>query len=284
MLSGLPGSGKSTRAREMIKEYGNTVRLNRDDLRGMLHDGRWTGRNENITVDIEIMVAKRCLMKGTNVIIDDTNLNPKNKLMWAGVANEMKAGFEHVHIDTSIEECVERDSERKYGCGGYVGKSVIMKMAMQYGLWMPGTYIVVSDLDGTIANCEHRLKYAKGPEKNWDKFFQGIPQDTPRKEVVSQVLGRSQTVFHPLILVSARPEKYRYLTEEWLAKYDIPFDCLIMRGDGDKRDDTIVKQEIYDKYLKRYPIDVVFDDRPKVVRMWRANNVNVIDVGPGIEF
>ena len=44
MLSGLPASGKTTKARELMVEYGNAVRVNKDDLRDMLHTGSWSGQ------------------------------------------------------------------------------------------------------------------------------------------------------------------------------------------------------------------------------------------------
>ena len=43
-----------------------------------------------------------------------------------------------------------------------------------------------------------------------------------------------------------------------------------MRSKGDHRSDTEVKKEIYDKYIKdKYNILCVFEDRDKVVKMWR---------------
>lgn len=57
-----------------------------------------------------------------------------------------------------------------------------------------------------------------------------------------------------------------------------------MRKAGDKRDDTIVKQEIYDAYFKGRNIVEVIDDRPSVIRMLQANGLNVRDVGNGEEF
>lgn len=54
IMQGLPGSGKSTKAEEIVEHdgKGNTVRLNRDLLRTMLHFDKWSGRNEGITKDV----------------------------------------------------------------------------------------------------------------------------------------------------------------------------------------------------------------------------------------
>jgi hypothetical protein len=48
----------------------------------------------------------------------------------------------------------------------------------------------------------------------------------------------------------------------------------------DKREDTEVKQAMLDRYFSdRSKIALVIDDRPSVMRMWRENGLNVVDVG-----
>lgn len=279
MLSGLPASGKTTKALEIV-EQGNWVRLNRDFLRIMLHFDKWSGRNEGITVNVEKALARTLLATGHNIVIDDTNLNPKNKEMWSTIARECDAQFEYIYIDTPWGVCVERDKLREKS----VGANVIIQFAMQYGLYKIGDRgIVCVDLDGTLADCTHRLQYAKGETKDWKLFFAGIPQDTLLKDVADQVDVYRQNG-HPIVLVSARPEDYRETTEKWLADNGITYETLIMRRSGDKRDDVDVKHDIYEKYLKKYIIDAWFDDRPKIIRMLRENGLNVIDVGNGVEF
>jgi len=54
----------------------------------------------------------------------------------------------------------------------------------------------------------------------------------------------------------------------------VPMDAqgceLIMRVTDDKRKDTLVKHEIFEKYIKdKYNVLCVIDDRPSVCRMWR---------------
>jgi hypothetical protein len=45
---------------------------------------------------------------------------------------------------------------------------------------------------------------------------------------------------------------------------------LLMRTEGDHRSDDIVKKEIYEKRIApQYDVVIVFDDRDKVVKMWR---------------
>ena len=61
---------------------------------------------------------------------------------------------------------------------------------------------------------------------------------------------------------------------------------LLMRAAGDNRKDTIVKRELYMNHIQgRYRVFCVLDDRPSVVRMWRAElGLTVFAVAPGIEF
>jgi hypothetical protein len=56
---------------------------------------------------------------------------------------------------------------------------------------------------------------------------------------------------------------------------------LLMRPQGDMRKDTLVKKEIYHKYIEgRYNIDYVIDDRDQVIRMWEFElGLDVIKVG-----
>lgn len=284
MLKGLPASGKSTRAKEIVAT-GNYVRVNRDLIRTMLHFDKWTGRNEDATVNAEKMVATDALIRGLSVVVDDCNLNPGNKDMWRELAKSANATFETETIGTSMKDCVERDPYREKP----VGRHVIVNMALQYGLYpKPAQGFILCDLDGTLCDITHRLHYAKGDQKDWGMFFSEIPKDTVRHEVHA-ILKDYANKGHEIIFVSARPDTYRQSTKDWLEEQGIfegrEYQTLIMRKSSDTRDDVDVKQQIYDTYFKeKYPIETVIDDRPKVIRMWRANNVTVLDVGAGIEF
>ena len=141
---------------------------------------------------------------------------------------------------------------------------------------------VIVDIDGTLADISHRERYVKGKRKRWGKFFQNMDKDLPVPEVAAKVRQLSQD--HTIILVSGRPDDYRAVTEEWLKKHKIPYQELYMRKSGDFRPDDIVKQEILKTHLKKEEIKLVIDDRPRVIRMWRANGLEVEDVGNGIEF
>jgi predicted kinase len=108
---GLPGSGKTTYARTLQPLV---VRVSRDDLRLMLH-GRimLTDRAEAQVTAIQRGMVETLLRRGTNVIIDDTNLRPKTVREWAELAAGCGASFEvHDFTDVPLDECIRRDAVR----------------------------------------------------------------------------------------------------------------------------------------------------------------------------
>lgn len=278
LMQGLPASGKSTRAEEIMKESGNAVRLNRDLLRTMLHFDKWTGRNERMTKDAERALAATFLAEEKVVIIDDTNLNPSTVESWKAMAKELKASFEIHKIETDFYDCVGRDFVRPNS----VGSHVITQMARQFGLYPWNRPEVIVDIDGTLSDLTHRLHFSKEPTKDWDKFFDRVKYDIPRWEIIGKVDELHKT--HDIFLVSGRPERCRKDTYDWMKKHGVPFTELFMRQDNDKRPDTEVKKDILDKYFKKELIKLVIDDRPSVIRMWKENGLEVMDVGNGEEF
>lgn len=283
IMVGLPASGKSTKAEELAKAHGNAVRINKDLLRTMLHFDKFNGRLEGHTRDAARKLADWFLTQDMTVIIDDTNLNPGTLQSWKDLAKIHNAKVQVENVDTDVETCIARDEGREKK----VGRDVIMRMAMQWGLWQPTKGIVICDIDGTIADCSHRQHFVKRPEgekKDWDAFFGGMEQDAVRTEIWQQVM-ELKIEGYDVILVSGRPSNYRINTLRWLSRNNLlDYSALLMRDGGDNREDTVVKQEIYERCLKKYKVVKVFDDRPSVIRMWRAQGLDVVDVGSGEEF
>lgn len=282
ILRGLPACGKSTRAQEMITRSGNTVRLNKDLMRTMLHFDRWTGRNESLT-GLAMHALAKALLGHVNVIVDDTNLNPKVLDGWKRLAVERGAKSEVVDMtDVPQEVCIERDRNREKS----VGYTVIRNMALRYGLHrFQQAEVVICDIDGTIADIAHRLHHVKETEKkDWKAFYAGIMLDRVRHEVQARlqehILGGRTVVF-----VSGRPDRYKTDTLDWLSWTKIPHFTVLMRRSDDHRPDEEVKHEIV---LQHFPdlsvIHSVLDDRPRVIRMWLELGLTVEDVGAGVEF
>lgn len=289
MMRGLPASGKSTKAQEIV-EQGGWVRLNRDLLRKMLHYDKWSGRNEGITVDAEKDLARALLKADTNVVVDDCNLGQEHRDMWSAIAKESEAKFEVVEMATPVSTCRFRDQERE----NRVGADVITNMALRYGLHpKPEKGYIFCDLDGTLCDISHRLPLVKGlaegEKKDWKRFFERIPYDKPRMDVM-KMLQDYQREGYDIVFISGRPDTYKKHTLVWLITHTeryLPkgFLTIIMRRGHDKRPDNEVKQDILNMYFPdRSQVHMVIDDRPSVIRMWKENGLPVTDVGQGIEF
>lgn len=126
---------------------------------------------------------------------------------------------------------------------------------------------IIIDLDGTLANVEHRIHHVRGEgKKNWKKFFEGMAKDEPMEWCRFLTNNLPATI----ILLTGRPADYEIVTREWLKAKEIKYDILLMRNSGDFRPDTIVKKEIYESRVKDF-FDVLFvvEDREAVVKMWR---------------
>lgn len=129
---------------------------------------------------------------------------------------------------------------------------------------------IIVDIDGTLANCSHRLHHLP----NWDAFFGAMADDQPIWPVI-ELACVYYTEGWPVILCSGRPEKYRKVTEAWLSTYDVMYSVLYMRPDGDHRPDTQVKRDILNQIRKEdiYNPVLAIDDRPSIVQMWREEGL-----------
>ena len=144
--------------------------------------------------------------------------------------------------------------------------------------------LYIFDIDGTLADLTHRLHYIAKPNPRWDKFNASISYDTPIQPTITtcQVLREWADVWY----FTGRMDihKSRVDTEAWLSKHVIGGDPNVtMRALNDTRPDDIIKQEMLDRMLDedRNRLVAVFDDRQRVVDMWRRNNVTCYQVAPG---
>ena len=141
--------------------------------------------------------------------------------------------------------------------------------------------LVICDIDGTVANLDHRIKFVRSMPKNWSAFNLAIPHDKPIDHTI--LIIRSLKVLGcDIVFASGRSEDTRESTTKWLMKYVLPEPILYMRATGDFRKDSIVKKEILDQIrIEHGEPDMVFDDRKQVVDMWIEEGIFVFDVGQG---
>ena len=111
---GLPASGKSTWAKQwVLEDPEHRVRINQDDIRLML--GKyWVPSREKLVQHIQEEALIEALLRGYDIVIDNTNLN--NKVL--DQFNRLIRTFEDYEIeykdffDTPLSVCIERDKNR----------------------------------------------------------------------------------------------------------------------------------------------------------------------------
>jgi len=139
--------------------------------------------------------------------------------------------------------------------------------------------VIIVDLDGTLCNTDHRQHHLEKTPKDWKNFFAGIPNDPVVKIVeyfIDQMGGHNEIVF-----LTGRMQKFRNVTKDWLENLALDEIELHMRTDDDFRPDTIVKQELYEKFILPRKVALVLEDRTSVVKMWRSLGLKCWQVADG---
>lgn len=143
---------------------------------------------------------------------------------------------------------------------------------------------ILVDVDGTVANCEHRLGYVHTKPKNWKAFFEASKNDPPYEDIIWLVKTLRESGC-AILMVTARSENEREMTEWWLkhkAGMEGVYEKMYMREANDPRDDSVVKKELLEQiYNDGYVPYMVLDDRDGVVAMWRREGLRCLQVRPG---
>lgn len=136
------------------------------------------------------------------------------------------------------------------------------------------TRAIVFDIDGTLSDPTHRLHHILGEKKDWKSFFAEAKDDPPILPMC-YLAGVLIHNFQKVIFLTGRSEIIKEDTFYWLeehlrAKGSLVPSDLVMRADGDRREDDIVKKELFLKYIEpRYDVEIVVEDRARCVKMWR---------------
>lgn len=145
---------------------------------------------------------------------------------------------------------------------------------------------VIFDVDGTIANTDHRNHYLKTHPRRWDDYKADALFDEPYQDIV-WLLKTLRRAGCDIVLCTARTEDERSITEKWLASvarilHIEDYDKMYMRETEDRRDDSVVKLELLEQIRNDgYDPVMVFDDRQRVVDAWRESGMRCLQVQPG---
>lgn len=277
-LQGVPASGKTTFAKEWLENHPGWVRVNRDDIRSSMND-TWSRDLENHVTDIEDFIITSSLNKGKSVIVDDTNLSPKTIQHLRELADIYECEIEFKEFRIDFRTALYRDSQRENSIGEkelrkfflkYYPQDMVDKRYMKE-LDENLTNCIICDLDGTLALNNGR---------DWYDYDKVITDNVDWR--IGRLL-RSLYLYNVIIFVTSRDEECREVTRKWIKEAaGIDDFQLYMRPHNDKRPDQVVKKELYEKYIEGdYNVSCVFEDRNKVVEMWRELGLLCLQVCEG---
>jgi len=289
---GIPGSGKTTWALEFLRKNPDWVKVSRDDFRFMLRNSPVLDfKGESLVTDLFYKAARRAILNGYNVILDNTHC----KLSYINQAIEMLndvADIDYRYFDVPLKTCIERDEAREKKVGQEVIKRMHKDLTNMLDVfdfqprkrkerrrrdyakdWNPDLpNAIITDIDGTVAHMNGK----RGPF-DWKRVGLDDP-DTP----IIEALKAWKATGAQVIAVSGRDGSCQQETEEWLKAAEVPFDAIFMRPAGDFRKDSLIKKEIYENYIKdRWNVIMVYDDRDQVVEIWRSLGLKCAQVEPG---
>lgn len=303
MCVGIPGSGKSTYAKQVVaKDPSNWVRVNNDDLRAMMNGSVYSPDYEKMVTDLRNHIIRDALKRGKNVIIDNLNLNKRHFDDVCAIAKSVNADiqvFEKAFY-IEVEEAIERDSKREGKAK--VGEDVIRKWWKDSGKTMFKHYkprvevfkqrmgnlqntvpapaynpdlkeAVICDLDGTLA-----LIHGRSPYDASDCDIKDLPNIS-----VVKTVQLYHDVGYKIVFCSGRENKYEPETRRFIEKHlpNLQYE-LHMRKTDDFRKDAIIKEEIYQEFISgKFNVFVVLDDRTQVIEFWRSKGLPTWQVAPG---
>lgn len=278
ILRGAPRSGKTTIANEYISR--GYSRVNMDNIRMGLYQKK-TGlsqKEEKYVKQFRGEVLAQCIEFGQNIVDDNVNSNVEKLADIIELAKKNDYTVEVKTMDTSLQECLSRNEtcpeEDK------VPEKVIRRFYHQ----IHGSRIrenetmttnkplgIIVDLDGTIAINSHRNIFD----------YKKCVTDTPNTPIIDLILTTQKATGAILLFTSGRENICYNETSEWLDKY-IPSSVtweLLMRPARDHRKDDIVKEEIYQEYIKdAYSVIYAFDDRISVADVWKSHGIPTLIV------
>lgn len=141
--------------------------------------------------------------------------------------------------------------------------------------------IYVFDIDGTIANNEHRGHLLPSSDlhltSSWKDYNKACSGDSPIIPMINMMntLAELSTVY----IMTSRSDEVEWMTLEWLQDNDIKYDSIYMRSRHDNRKDYKIKEEWLNEVSDGDKSNVViFEDNPQVIKHLRGCGYTVMAV------
>jgi phosphoglycolate phosphatase-like HAD superfamily hydrolase len=145
---------------------------------------------------------------------------------------------------------------------------------------------VIFDLDGTLSDATAREHFLKQDPPDWQSFFFACGSDRPVEPMIALLkaldfdnAARPESQRHFISIWTGRPERLRDVTVRWLKRHGIRLTMLHelrMRDD----DDYTAGYELKRRWLheQRDMPDLVFEDNPDDVAMWREEGIYCLHI------
>lgn len=280
ILVGCPGSGKTSLAE--ILECSDWVVAERDRIREELYGPGRKGNEDAVTAKQRELIG-RCISEGRNVVISDTNINPKTLDSLKAFVKKCGANAEVTVLGKSLlhSDVVEaNDSDHRRARGHVVPMDAInsfySRFREQYPLKVTKvegkTKAFIFDIDGTLAKYTDRSPY------DWNR----VDEDQPINDVITMLHDLNDAGYE-IIIMTGRDSACREKTKQWLRDHNIPVGKLLMRKAGSNLKDSAVKHDLFHEFVDgSFNVVGVFDDRQQVVDMWRSMGLRCYQVAPGL--
>lgn len=306
ILRGISGSGKSTVAKKFIADNANTIIISRDTIRKNIFGAGYSKpvfEMEEIVSEIVETSIKGAMAAGNNIILDETFI--KNRFVSKRVESvfAMNTDVVVVNFGVDVNTAKERVAKRVSLGGHDVPVEAIERMydsftsAVSNAINFKAIYnkvrsvkefapyvcknpsmnpVYIFDIDGTLAKIVPNKDGVTRSAYAWDK----VGEDDVKPDVAYVLKQLEDT--HDIVIMSGRSDKCFAETTQWLKKHNISYNELLMRKSNDMRDDSIVKRELLEHVENNYGIvKGVFDDRDRVVSMWRKIGLTCFQVDYG---
>lgn len=117
IMKGIPGSGKSTKAKEYVSQ--GYKKVGKDELRRMINNYSLDNSDEAMIDDIQRDIIRRFMSRGRNVVVDNTHAKEKyiNSLLKHITACTADLEFEYDitidFLDVDLDVAIERNAKRE---------------------------------------------------------------------------------------------------------------------------------------------------------------------------
>lgn len=140
------------------------------------------------------------------------------------------------------------------------------------------TFILV-DIDHVLSNAFHRDDMIG--TTSWDEYHAASAND----EVIEDIAALLSNVggSYEIIAITARPEKWRRITQDWLVTQDINVDELLMRGNEDYRKAEEIKVDLAREFFGsdekiKEQVSFILDDHDGVIAAFRGLGITTLHV------